>query len=102
MLVERNDIARRIREKGLTYRDIGDVFGVSKQRAHQLATGYRSARAAESKRRYRQAHKAPSRPRIRMTPEQVKAKRRDYYLMNRERILEQARQRYARRKQEVE
>ena len=102
MLVERSAIVKRMRDLGFLYKDIGDVFEVSRQRAHQLATGYRSPCSAESKRRYRQAHKAPSRPRSRMTPKQVKAKRIDYYLRNRERILEQARQRYAMKKQEVE
>ena len=102
MLVERSAIAKRMRELGFLYRDIGDKLGVSRQRAHQLATGYRSPCRAESKRRYRLSHKAPGRPRSRMTPEQVKVKRREYYLKNRERILERVKQRYAMKKQEVE
>ena len=101
MLIERSVIIKRMRELGFLYRDIGDVFEVSRQRAHQLATGYRSPCSAESKRRYRLSHKAPGRPRSHMTPEQVKVKRREYYLKNRERILEQARQLYAMKKQEA-
>ena len=101
MLVERSAIVKRMRELGFLYSDIGDVFEVSRQRTHQIATGYRSPCSAESKRRYRQAHKAPGRPRSRMTPEQVKVKRREYYLNNRERILDREKQRYATKKQEA-
>ena len=100
--MDRNEIIKRIREKGLTYRDIGEVFNISKQRAHQLATGYRSPSSAECARRYKAAHKSPSKPRSKMTPEQVKVKRREYYLKNREWIVEREKRRYAMRKQEVE
>ncbi len=35
---KRRDVARRLAEDGLTVRDIGVVFGVSYQRAHQLVS----------------------------------------------------------------
>lgn len=61
MLVDRSDIAKKMRDMGFLYRDIGELFGISKQRAHQLATGYRSPSKGACSSRYKKAH-----------PEQVK------------------------------
>ena len=60
--MDRTEIVKRMVEKGLTYQFDGEIFGISRQRAHQLATGYKP-----DKKRYRKAH-----------PEQVRAARQRY------------------------
>lgn len=43
--------ARMMRDKGLTYEDIGEILGVSRQRAHQLVTEYPDGFHEESARK---------------------------------------------------
>ena len=52
------DKTLELRVKGLTYQAIGDQLGISRQRVHQLLTGYEAPSLRENKRlcskRYRQ------------------------------------------------
>ena len=90
---ERKELIRRMVDKGLTYQLIGEILGISRQRAHQILSGYKPSKASvkASKKHYEDTH-----------PEQVKEVRRRYYQENRDRILEREKERYARLKQEVE
>jgi len=38
----RKDIANQLKEQGKTYRQIGKVLGITRQRVHQILTGYES------------------------------------------------------------
>ena len=79
-MVDRKELIRRMRERGLTYRDIGEILDISRQRAHQILSGYRAKESKKSHdasmRRYRETH--------------------------REQLREKYRERYARLKQGVE
>ena len=100
MLVERSDIVKRMRELGFLYRDIGDVFEVSRQRAHHLATSNPPVIRAVVKVESVMEKKSPvARPSYYSTH---RDERLAYYRNNRERILERAKIRYAMKKQEVE
>ena len=35
---ERGKLIRRLHDKGLTYQEIGEIFGLSKQRVHEIAS----------------------------------------------------------------
>jgi len=85
---ERKELIKRMRDKGLTYQLIGEILGISKQRAYQIGSGYKPS--AEARRRYRAAH-----------PEQVRAECQRYAETHREVLRERARVSYARKKQEA-
>ena len=40
MIMDNSEQARYMRQQGMTYREIGIQLGLSRQRAHQLVTGY--------------------------------------------------------------
>lgn len=40
--MERNDIIKKMSKEGTSYYRLGKIFGLSRQRIHQICTGYRS------------------------------------------------------------
>ena len=98
-MIDRRDLIRRMREKELTYRDIGEILDISRQRAHQIATSNPPVIRAVVKVEPVREKKSPvARPSYYSTH---RDERLAYYRNNRERILERARERYARLKLEA-
>jgi len=52
-----NEVACRLHNLGLTYQQIGDILGISRQRIHQIITGYESPKLKEIKVLARKARK---------------------------------------------
>lgn len=54
----KRDKAIELRAKGWTYQQIGDRFSITRQRVHQILTGYKPEGYRENKKRYRKRYYA--------------------------------------------